>query len=192
MLRAAIAAGTPLGVQVQQLLAEGKLVDDGTIVDLVRQRIAQDDCRNGFLFDGFPRTLAQAQALLDARIAIDHVIEIRVPDSIVVERISGRRIHPQSGRTYHIRHDPPQSPGIDDCTGEPLIQRDDDREETVRDRLRVYREQTEPLSVFYRQQSESAAVRHSIIDGSADVARIQRAISSAIGCADGADSEKML
>lgn len=192
MLRAAIAAGTPLGAQVKQTLAAGELVADGTIIDLVRRRIAQDDCRNGFLFDGFPRTLAQAQALLDADIAIDHVIEIRVPDGIVVERISGRRIHPQSGRTYHIRHDPPQSPGIDDCSGEPLIQREDDREETVRDRLRIYREQTEPLSDFYRRQSASGTVRHSIIDGSASVERIQFGICSAIGREDAADSAKTL
>lgn len=176
MLRSAIAAGTPLGRQVQRVMDAGELVADDTIVDLVEQRIRADDCKNGFLFDGFPRTIPQAEALAEANIAIDHVLEIRVPDDIVVMRISGRRVHEASGRTYHVRFNPPRVPDTDDQTGDALIQRDDDREDTVRERLRVYRRQTEPLVGFYRDLAASGEIEFSIIDGTATVAEIEHEI----------------
>ena len=177
MLRSAIAAGTPLGQQVQRVMDAGELVADDTIVDLVKQRIRADDCKNGFLFDGFPRTIPQAEALAEANIAIDHVLEIRVPDDIVVMRISGRRVHEASGRTYHVRFNPPRVQDTDDQTGDALIQRDDDQEDTVRERLRVYRQQTQPLVGFYRSLAASAGIEFSVIDGAATVAEIEREIS---------------
>ena len=177
MLRSAIAAGTPLGRQVQRVMDAGELVADDTIVDLVKQRIRGDDCKNGFLFDGFPRTIPQAEALAEANIAIDHVLEIRVPDDIVVMRISGRRVHEASGRTYHVRFDPPRVQNTDDQTGDALIQRDDDQEDTVRERLRVYRQQTQPLVGFYRSLAASGEIEFSAIDGAATVVEIEREIS---------------
>ncbi len=180
MLRAAIAAGTPLGERVQQVLAAGDLVDDATIIELVKARIDEDDCQNGFLFDGFPRTIPQAEALVDADIAIDHVLEIRVPDDVVVERIAGRRIHEASGRTYHVRFDPPKADGVDDETGEPLVQRPDDREETVRDRLRVYREQTAPLIGFFRDLAAAGSVAYSTVDGTPSAQEINVRIARAL------------
>ncbi|MCP8898657.1 adenylate kinase [Gilvimarinus xylanilyticus] len=151
MLRAAVKAGTPLGVQAKDIMAAGGLVPDDLIIALVKERISADDCVKGFLFDGFPRTIPQAQALLDAGIDIDHVIEIDVADEEIVSRLSGRRVHEASGRVYHIEHNPPQTPGLDDETGEELVQREDDKEETVRKRLSVYHEQTKPLVDFYQQ-----------------------------------------
>ncbi|MCY4015416.1 MAG: adenylate kinase [Gammaproteobacteria bacterium] len=177
MLRSAIAAGTPLGRQVQRVMDAGELVADDTIVDLVKQRIRADDCKNGFLFDGFPRTIPQAEALGEANIAIDHVLEIRVPDDIVVMRISGRRVHEASGRIYHLRFDPPRVQDTDDQTGDALIQRDDDQEDTVRERLRVYRQQTQPLVGFYRRLAAAGEIGFSAIDGAATVVEIEREIS---------------
>lgn len=151
MLRAAVKEGTPLGVKAKSIMEAGGLVPDDLIIDLVKKRIEEDDCANGFLFDGFPRTIPQAQALLDAGVSIDHVVEIHVEDEEIVKRLSGRRVHPGSGRIYHVEHQPPKHEGVDDVTGEPLVQRDDDKEETIRKRLAVYHEQTEPLVDFYQQ-----------------------------------------
>ena len=150
MLRAAVAAGTELGKQAKAIMESGGLVSDDIIIGLVKDRIAQPDCTNGCLFDGFPRTIPQAQAMVDAGIDIDHVVEIAVDDEEIVSRLSGRRVHPASGRIYHVQHNPPATPDIDDETGEPLIQRDDDKEDTVRHRLDVYKAQTQPLVAFYR------------------------------------------
>ena len=180
MLRAAIAAGTPLGKRVRRVMDAGELVADDIIIDLVKERIEADDCKNGFLFDGFPRTIPQAEALANAGVAIDHVLEIRVPDDLVVTRISGRRVHEASGRTYHVHFNPPRIADVDDETGEPLILRDDDRESTVRERLRVYGEQTQPLVGFYRRLSASNAVRFSMIDGTGTVSKIEREIADVL------------
>lgn len=150
MLRAAVAAGTELGQQAKTIMDSGGLVSDDLIINLVKDRLQQPDCANGCLFDGFPRTIPQAQSMVDADISVDHVIEIDVSDEEIVSRLSGRRVHPGSGRVYHIIHQPPQAEGVDDETGEPLIQREDDREETIRKRLAVYQEQTQPLVDFYK------------------------------------------
>src|SRR5215213_5663377 len=149
MLRAAVKAGTPLGIAAKKVMDSGALVGDEIILGLVRERIAQPDCAAGFLFDGFPRTIVQADALRNAGIKVDYVLEIDVPDSAIVERMSGRRVHVASGRTYHVRFNPPKEPGIDDVSGEPLIQRVDDEEETVKKRLAVYASQTRPLVEYY-------------------------------------------
>jgi len=151
MLRAAVKAGTGLGRAAKKVMDSGALVSDEIILGLVRERIAQPDCANGFLFDGFPRTIVQAEAMKDAGVKLDFVLEIDVPDSAIIERMSGRRVHVASGRTYHIRFNPPKSAGVDDVTGEPLIQRVDDEEETVRKRLAVYAAQTRPLVEYYMQ-----------------------------------------
>lgn len=181
MLRSAIAARTPLGRQVQRVMDAGELVADDTIIGLVKHRVRADDCRRGFLLDGFPRTIPQAEALAEAKIAINHVLEIRVPDDIVVMRISGRRVHEASGRTYHVRFNPPRVPDTDDQTGDALIQRDDDRETTVRERLRVYRRQTRPLVDFYRSLAASGEIEFSVVDGNATVVQIEREISRVLG-----------
>ena len=149
MLRAAVRAGTPLGVQAKQVMDTGGLVSDDIILGLIKERIAQPDCANGFLLDGFPRTIAQAEGLKNMGVVIDTVIEIVVEDEEIVKRMAGRRVHLQSGRTYHVEFNPPKVEGIDDVTGEALIQRDDDKEETVRKRLSVYHEQTKPLVGYY-------------------------------------------
>ena len=154
MLRAAVRDGTPLGLKAKAVMDAGELVSDELIINLVLERIAQDDCAAGFLFDGFPRTIPQAEALRDANVAIDYVVEIEVDDEEIVNRMSGRRTHPASGRTYHIIHNPPRVEGRDDVTGEALVQREDDEEETVRNRLAVYHEQTEPLVAFYTRWQE--------------------------------------
>lgn len=151
MLRAAVKAGTPLGQAAKKVMDAGQLVSDDIIIGLVRERIIQDDCANGFLFDGFPRTIPQADALRAAGIVLDFVVEITVDDEEIIRRMSGRRIHPASGRTYHVEFNPPKTANSDDVTGEPLIQRDDDKEETVRKRLEVYHEQTEPLVEYYAE-----------------------------------------
>ena len=149
MLRAAVKAGTPLGLQAKGVMESGGLVSDELIIDLVKERIAQPDCVNGFLFDGFPRTIPQAEAMKDAGVPIDFVLEINVPDGDIIERMAGRRAHLASGRTYHVVFNPPKVEGKDDVTGEPLVQRDDDKEETVRKRLEIYHAQTKPLVEFY-------------------------------------------
>ncbi len=155
MLRAAIAKGTPLGLSAKKIMDVGGLVSDDIIIGLVKERLKSDDCKKGFLFDGFPRTLVQAEALKEAGIYLDHVIEIAVDDEEIIKRISGRRIHQPSGRVYHITNHPPKIAGKDDITGEPLIQRDDDQEETVRKRLHVYHQQTAPLINYYKNWSKA-------------------------------------
>jgi adenylate kinase len=167
MLREAIKAGTALGEKVKAVLESGALVTDEIIIDLVKERITQPDCEKGFLFDGFPRTIPQAQALVDENIAIDSVIEIKVPEEEIVIRLSGRRVHLDSGRIYHVLFDPPKVEGKDDETGEPLIQRDDDTEETINERLKVYVEQTEPLVLFYQRLSDESdsSLTYDAIDG---------------------------
>jgi len=154
MLRAHVKAETDLGRAAKKVMDEGGLVSDEIILGMVQARIAEPDCARGFLFDGFPRTLAQAEALKDSSVVLDAVVEIDVPDTEIVRRMSGRRVHPGSGRTYHVQFNPPQVEGRDDQTGEPLIQRDDDKEETVRARLAVYHEQTEPLIQYYASWAE--------------------------------------
>lgn len=180
MLREAVAAGTPLGKKVKDVMDSGALVTDDIIIDLVKERIAKPDCANGFLFDGFPRTIPQAQALVDEGVEIDKVIEIRVPDEEIVERLSGRRVHPESGRVYHVKYSPPKTEGKDDETGEPLVQRDDDKEETVRERLRVYRDQTAPLVDFYQALANDSggALSYHSISGVGDADDIKQAIAS--------------
>lgn len=149
MLRAAVKAGSPMGLEAKKVMDSGGLVSDDIIIGLVKERIAQPDCANGFLFDGFPRTIPQADAMKAAGVKLDKVLEIDVPDSAIVERMSGRRVHVASGRTYHVKFNPPKAAGVDDVTGEPLIQRDDDKEETVTKRLAVYQAQTRPLVDYY-------------------------------------------
>ena len=155
MLRAAVKAGTPLGLQAKKVMDSGALVSDDIILGLVKERIAQPDCAAGFLFDGFPRTIVQADALKANGVKLDYVLEIDVPDSAIVERMSGRRVHVASGRTYHDRFNPPKTAGVDDVTGEPLIQRVDDQEETVKKRLAVYAQQTRPLVEYYQRWAAS-------------------------------------
>jgi adenylate kinase len=149
MLRAAVKAGTPLGAAAKKVMDRGELVSDEIIIGLVKERIAQSDCANGFLFDGFPRTIPQAEAMKNAGVKLDIVLEIDVPDAAIIERMSGRRVHAASGRTYHVKFNPPKVTGKDDVTGEALIQRDDDKEETVKKRLAVYQNQTRPLVAYY-------------------------------------------
>ena len=181
MLRAAIAAGTELGKQAKQYMDAGQLVPDEVIVGLVKERIAQPDCANGFLLDGFPRTVAQADALKEAGVDIDAVIEIDVPDEVIVERLSGRRVHPASGRTYHIQYNPPKQDGVDDETGEPLIQRDDDKPETIRKRLAVYHEQTAPLVDYYRREAErNPKLKYIHVDGTQSIDQVERQILTAL------------
>ena len=172
MLRAAVKAGTPLGVAAKKVMDSGALVSDEIIIALVKQRIALPDCANGFLFDGFPRTIAQADAMKQAGVRLDAVLEIDVPDSAIVERMGGRRAHLPSGRTYHVVFNPPKVAGIDDVTGEPLVQRADDSEETVKKRLQVYHSQTQPLVDYYinwAASGDAGAPRHRKIDGTGSV-----------------------
>ena len=181
MLRAAIKAGTELGKLAKSFMDEGKLVTDEIIIGLVKERIAQEDCKNGFLLDGFPRTVPQADALKEAGVAIDAVIEIDVPDSEIVKRMSGRRAHLASGRTYHVVFNPPKIEGKDDLTGEDLVQRDDDKEEVVLDRLRVYHEQTAPLIGYYSAEAASnAAVKYIRVDGTQPIDTVESEIVSAL------------
>lgn len=172
MLRAAVKAGTPGGLAAKRVMDSGALVSDEIIIALVKDRLIEPDCSNGYLFDGFPRTIPQAEAMRTASVALDYVLEIDVPESDIIERMSGRRVHPASGRTYHVRFNPPRQPGLDDETGEPLILRDDDREETVRTRLQVYRDQTRPLVDYYSKWAatgEAAAPAYRKISGSGEV-----------------------
>lgn len=179
MLRAAVKAGTPLGQKVKEVMASGALVSDDIIIALIEERVQQEDCKNGFLLDGFPRTIPQAEALRQQGIDIDYVVEIAVPDEEIVHRLSGRRMHEGSGRVYHVTYNPPKVADRDDETGEPLIQREDDREETVRKRLQVYHEQTAPLVNFYRQWAEQDpenAPRYVAIEGKGDMQAIRKQI----------------
>lgn len=180
MLREATRAGTPLGQKVKSVMDSGALVTDEIIIDLVKERITKDDCAGGYLFDGFPRTIPQAQALVDQHIDIDCVVEIKVPESEIIKRLSGRRVHVASGRVYHVMYNPPAREGIDDETGEPLIQRDDDREATIAERLNVYREQTEPLVAFYQKRSADGSLRYATVDGTGSTEEIWVRIRAAI------------
>jgi adenylate kinase len=175
MLRAAVKAGTPLGIEAKKVMDSGGLVGDGLIINLVKDRIAQPDCAKGFLFDGFPRTLPQADAMKAAGVKLDYVLEIDVPFEAIIERMSGRRSHPASGRTYHVKFNPPKVEGKDDVTGEPLIQREDDKEETVRKRLEVYSAQTRPLVEYYSSWAKAepaAAPKYRAISGMGGVDEI--------------------
>lgn len=183
MLRAAVKAETPLGQAAKKVMDAGQLVSDDIIIGLVKERIIQDDCANGFLFDGFPRTIPQAEALRAAGIVLDFVVEIMVDDKEIIRRMSGRRIHPASGRTYHVEFNPPTTADRDDVTGEPLIQRDDDKEETVRKRLEVYHEQTEPLVEYYtewRRGGDDLAPVYVRIEGIGKVEEIRDRIFAAL------------
>ena len=183
MLRAAVKAGSELGLKAKGIMASGGLVSDDIIIALVKERITSDDCKNGFLFDGFPRTIPQAESLVDAGIVIDDVVEIHVDDEVIVSRLSGRRVHANSGRIYHVTFSPPKQEGIDDETGESLIQRDDDKEQTVRRRLDIYHEQTEPLVEFYQNltdQNGSSGPNFIKVDGVGDVDEIKKQLFSAL------------
>ncbi|MCM2295010.1 adenylate kinase [Rhodoferax sp.] len=175
MLRAAVKAGTPLGVQAKQVMDAGGLVSDDLIINLVKERIAQSDCANGFLFDGFPRTIPQADAMKAAGVKLDYVLEIDVPFAAIIDRMSGRRSHPASGRTYHVTFNPPKVAGLDDVTGEPLVQRADDQEETVKKRLDVYSAQTRPLVDYYSAWAKAdpaRAPKYRAISGTGSVEEI--------------------
>ncbi|HMM86495.1 MAG: adenylate kinase [Gammaproteobacteria bacterium] len=184
MLRAAVKAGTAMGAQAKKVMDAGQLVSDDIIVALVTERIAQSDCANGFLFDGFPRTIPQAEAMRTAGVKLDVVLEIDVPDEAIIERMGGRRVHPASGRTYHVKFNPPKVAGKDDVTGDDLIQRDDDREDTVRRRLQVYHAQTRPLVEYYTRwqaSGDDAAPRYLRIDGVGSVDEIAARAVAALG-----------
>ena len=174
MLRAAVRDGTPLGLEAKKVMDAGELVSDGLIMDLVKDRIRRNDCGLGYLFDGFPRTLGQAEAMQRENIHIDCVVEIVVADEEIIKRLSGRRVHPGSGRVYHVLFNPPQQPGIDDVSGEALVQREDDSETTVRKRLQVYHEQTAPLIRFYGDLSGQGAPAYLRVDGVGDVRDITK------------------
>ena len=182
MLRAAVVAGTALGLQAKGVMEAGDLVPDDIILGLVEERISKPDCEKGFLFDGFPRTIQQADGLKDRGVNIDYVIEIRVDEDEIVRRLSGRRVHPASGRTYHVLFNPPLVEGKDDLTGEPLIQREDDREEAVRNRLKVYYQQTRPLIDYYSNltHTDKYAPRYVPIDGMGNVEQIRNRIFTAM------------
>ncbi|MDI9330127.1 MAG: adenylate kinase [Alphaproteobacteria bacterium] len=183
MLRAAVKAGTPLGVAAKQVMDSGGLVSDEIIIGLVKERITQADCAQGFLFDGFPRTIPQAEAMKSAGVKLDYVLEIDVPFDAIIERMSGRRAHVSSGRTYHVKFNPPKIAGVDDVTGEPLIQRDDDKEETVRKRLDVYNAQTRPLVDYYSQWAQTdpqSAPRYRAISGLGSVEEIKERVFAAL------------
>jgi adenylate kinase len=184
MLRAAVKAGTPLGVEAKKVMDAGGLVSDDIIIGLVKERIAQPDCAKGFLFDGFPRTIPQADAMKAAGVKLDLVLEIDVPDAAIIERMSGRRVHVASGRTYHVVFNPPKVAGVDDATGEPLIQRDDDKEETVRKRLEVYQKQTRPLVDYYSgwaATGDAQAPRYAKVNGTGTVDEITSRVMGALG-----------
>ena len=184
MLRAAVKAGTPLGVAAKKVMDRGELVSDDIIIGLVKERIQQPDAATGFLFDGFPRTIPQADAMKNAGVPLQHVVEIAVPDELIVERMSGRRAHLASGRTYHIKFNPPKVEGKDDVTGEPLVQRDDDKEATVRNRLEVYHRQTEPLIEYYRKWAatgDAKAPKYHRVDGTKGVEQVRDDVFAALG-----------
>jgi adenylate kinase len=180
MLRAAVREETPLGLEAKKIMEAGLLVSDPIILGLIKARISLDDCNNGFLLDGFPRTLAQADGLAELGACIDHVLEIAVDDEEIIRRLSGRRVHPGSGRTYHIAFNPPRRENLDDETGELLVQRKDDNEETVRNRLAVYHEQTKPLIGYYRQKAQEGLLKYSSIAGIGEVQEITAKILAAL------------
>jgi len=183
MLRAAVKAGTPLGLEAKAIMDSGGLVSDGLIINLVKERLKQPDCVNGFLFDGFPRTIPQADAMKAADVQLDYVLEIDVPFDAIIERMSGRRSHPASGRTYHIKFNPPKVEGVDDVTGEPLIQREDDKVETVRKRLEVYSSLTRPLVAYYSEwavKDAGSAPKYRAISGTGTVEAITERVFNAL------------
>lgn len=183
MLRAAVKDGTQLGLEAKQFMDAGGLVPDEVIIGLVKERIKEADCQAGFLFDGFPRTIPQAEAMKQAGVGIDYVVEIDVPDDAIIERMSGRRSHPASGRTYHVKFNPPKVDGKDDVTGEALVQRDDDQEVTVKKRLEVYHSQTKPLVKYYVDWANSGTVgapKHVFVNGLGDMNTIKQAIFDAL------------
>ena len=182
MLRAAVNAGTPLGIEAKKIMDTGGLVSDDLIIGLVKDRLTQADCLKGYLFDGFPRTIPQADALKHANIALDFVVEIAVPEQDIIERMSGRRVHPASGRSYHVRFNPPKIAEHDDLTGEPLVQREDDKEETVRHRLTVYRDQTRPLVEYYSSWAaeQTSAPQYRKVEGVGSVEEIKNKIFKAL------------
>ncbi|MBL0418945.1 adenylate kinase [Ramlibacter sp. AW1] len=183
MLRAAVKAGTPLGLAAKKVMDSGALVSDDIIIGLVKERLAQSDCTNGFLFDGFPRTIPQADAMKNAGVKLDYVLEIDVPFDAIIERMSGRRSHTSSGRTYHVKFNPPKVAGLDDVTGEPLIQRDDDKEETVKKRLEVYASQTRPLVDYYANWAKADpadAPKYRAISGMGTVEEITERVFAAL------------
>jgi len=184
MLRAAVKAGTPLGLAARTVMDRGDLVSDDVILGLVKERIAQADCRGGFLFDGFPRTIPQAEAMKVTGVPAEHVLEIAVPDEVIIERMSGRRVHVASGRTYHMKFNPPRRDMVDDVTGDPLVQRADDHEDTVKKRLEIYHRQTEPLVEYYARwsaQGDRKAPRYHRVDGQGKVEEVRDRIFAALG-----------
>ncbi|MDF7666677.1 adenylate kinase [Orbaceae bacterium ESL0727] len=181
MLRAAVKAGTPLGMQAKELMDNGKLVTDDLVIALVKERITQNDCANGFLLDGFPRTVPQADAMRAAGINVDYVLEFAVPDEVIIERMSGRRVHAGSGRVYHIRYNPPKHEDVDDVTGEPLTIRPDDKEEIVRKRLVEYHQLTKPLVNYYQQEAKAGHTHYFQIDGTQPVAAVTAELTKILG-----------
>jgi len=183
MLRAAVKAGTPLGLAAKKVMDAGQLVSDAIIIDLVKERLSAPDCQNGYLFDGFPRTIPQADSLRDANVKVDAVLEIDVPDADIIERMDGRRVHSASGRTYHLKFNPPRQAGRDDATGEPLIQREDDKADVVRNRLDVYHAQTRPLIDYYSKwaaTNDPAAPKYRKVDGRGTVDEIKQRVFGAL------------
>ncbi|MDV6320522.1 adenylate kinase [Chromohalobacter sp. HP20-39] len=183
MLRTAVKEESELGLKVKEIMSSGGLVSDDIIISLVKERITQPDCANGFLFDGFPRTIPQADAMKDANVKLDHVLEVAVDDEEIVKRLAGRRVHPGSGRVYHVEYQPPKEEGKDDVTGEAIVLRDDDQESTVRNRLSVYHEQTEPLVQYYRawaQQDPQSAPAYHRVEGTGSVEAIRQQVLTAL------------
>ncbi len=182
MLRAAVSAGTELGLEAKKVMDAGGLVSDELILGLVKERISEDDCKNGYLFDGFPRTIVQAEAMASSGIEVDYVIEIQVEDEPIIKRMSGRRAHLASGRTYHVEFNPPKVEGKDDVTGEDLVQRDDDKEETVRKRLNIYHEQTSPLIKYYTEESkkDDSKIKYISVNGMQEVEDVTKDILSQV------------
>ncbi len=181
MLRAHVKAGSELGKAAKKIMDAGGLVSDDIIMGMVKERIKDDDCKNGYLFDGFPRTIPQAEALKEAGVAVDAVVEIDVPDEEIIKRMSGRRVHLASGRTYHVTFNPPKEEGKDDVTAEPLIQRDDDQQETVKARLKIYHDQTEPLIDFYTKEADAGNLKYVKVNGVGSVDEIREQIFSGLG-----------
>lgn len=181
MLRAAIKEGTELGLEAKKVMDAGQLVSDELIIGLVKERIAKEDCANGFLLDGFPRTIPQADAMKEAGINVDHCLEFDVPDEVIVERMSGRRVHPGSGRVYHIVYNPPKAEGKDDVSGEDLVIRPDDEPETVRKRLGIYHDQTKPLVDYYQAEAEAGNTKFTTVDGTQPVDEVSEKLAVILG-----------